>query len=645
MSRNNGSAMIIGLILAAFLAALALSFANRIGSNQVRVESDIAGSRALELAQTASTLKIAEIWSIFKTKNTLQRVPWLGGEDANGNGLIDPNEDVNFNGKLDGPAAPDFSDAGWTAMGTTGDTCTRVKVMGLSPIESWVDVRFTTWARVPDDLSGAYKSRKIQRTIRYALGPSHVFDYVYFANNYGWMYGTGLNLYGPMGANANLGFSGSPLVDGPLFAATNPTLGAAGIINGTAGFDTLAQYQALGATNPLYYPTNPAGPGFPYPIGYDGTQPHKTAQNLEDMPYLGDLAMYKNLAGAFIRPARADFGEAGGAVGGIVKQLSAPGLDPTNPANYKILIDKTYGYNGETGFMSNVTGGTVTTQDFTKPLDSSTGQGWKNGNVALVGTPQQPIVVLGPVVVSNDLVIKGTIAGQGTFYVGRNTHVVGDLTYKDAPQWTQNDANFNTTSATDKTKDAIGFGVKGNVVLGNYTDADTGADGWNSAVSYIKPPFTQSYTVDPTDAVIGYGNGTVGSKFSGDYTSKDGGMIYNDDNTSPGSANRAYYQSAFSKAYIKSIALAKPTNIQGIFYTNHYFGGRTNKMKLYGAMIARDEAIVTNTSADFLWDPRISKGALSTYINLFLPRAAVFDNVLWKESPADDATFNSPDWQ
>ena len=648
MTRSNGSALIIGLVMVAFLATVALSFASRIGANQLRVESDIAGSRALEMAQTASTLKIEQIWAQYKAKVTSQRIPWLAGEDLNGNGVLDSGEDANFNGVLDAAAAPTFSDADWTAFSTSGDTCTRVKVMAVGADGSWTDIRFTTWSRVQDDFHGNYNYRKIQRTVRYSLGAANVFDYVYFANNYGWMYGSGLYLYGPMGANANLGFSGCPVVDGPLFAASNPGLGAAGVVNGTAGFDTIAQYQTKGASDPLFHPTNPAGPGIPYAIGYDGTQPHKTAQTPENMPYLGDLSMYKGLAGAFIRPARPDLGESGGATGGIVKQLSAPGLDPTVAANYTTLINKTYGYNGETGFMSNVAGnGTVTTQNFTHPLDATAGQGWKNGNVALIGTPAQPIVILGPVVISNDLVIKGTITGQGTMYVGRNTHIIGDMTYKNSPQWTQNDPNFATpvtgTADVNKTKDGVGFGVKGNVVLGQYTDVDTGADSWGAAVSYIKPPFTAAYTADPSDAPIGYGNGTVGSQFSGDYTALDGGKYYNDDNTSPSTANRAYYQSAFSKAYINSVA-SKPTNLEGIFYTNHYFGGRTKDMKLYGAMIARDEAIVTDNTASFLWDPRVSKGALSTYINLFLPRAAIYGSLMWKESDADDANANSPDW-
>ncbi len=645
-SRNGrGTVLIIGLVLAALLAVLSMTFASRIGANQTRVEADIAASRALELAQTASTLKIATLWSQFKSKPTNLRVPWLGGEDANGNGVLDNGEDANANGQLDGPNAPSFSDAGWVAMGSNGDTCTRVSVAALGSDSSWTDIRFTTWSRVPDDLRGSYAYRKIQRTIRYALGAANVFEYAYFANNYGWMYGTNLNVFGPMGANANLGFAGTPFVDGTLYAASNPTLGAAGIVTGTAGFDNFAQYQVKGTGDPLLRPTNPAGPNTPYLGGYDGTQPHKTQQAQETMPFLGDLTMYMNLASGYVRPARNDLGETGGTSGSVVKQLSAPGLDPTNPANYTILIDKTYGYNSEPGFTSNVSGsGLVTQTNITKPLDITANSGWKNGNVALIGTPQQPLVILGPVVISNDLVIKGTITGQGTFYVGRNTHVVGDMTYKAPPAWIQNDPNFATTAMTNKTKDAVGFAVKGNVVMGNYTDADTNADGWSSATSYIKPPFTQTYPVDKTDNPIGYGDGSSTATFSGNYTAIDGGKFYNDDNTAPVVANRLYYQSSFSKAYIKSIALAKPTNVHGIFYTNHYFGGRVQNFKLFGAMVARDEAIVATGSASFIWDARSSRSALNTYINLYLPRAAVYATVMWKECPADDATTDSPDW-
>src|SRR5204862_2663947 len=58
--RNRGAALIIGFALVLILFALAFSFAGRLSANHQRLESDVAGERAYELAQTANTLKRSE---------------------------------------------------------------------------------------------------------------------------------------------------------------------------------------------------------------------------------------------------------------------------------------------------------------------------------------------------------------------------------------------------------------------------------------------------------------------------------------------------------------------------------------------------------------------------------------------------------
>lgn len=675
-----GSALIIGFAMVVLLSALAVAFASRMTSNQLRVESDIAGTRAYELAQTANTLKIQQVWADFKSKPTNQRVAWVGGEDINGNGALDPGEDVNNNGRLDPANAPNYQDSAWVP-GTAGDVCTRIKVLSIYK-HDWALVRFTTWARVTDDARGKSALRKIQRVVRFELGPASAFDYAYFANNYASISGQKLAMYGAVGANGNVDLSGNPLIDGSIFAAVNSDLGSLGVINGSARSDSLASYRGLASTDPNMRPANPTAepedknkngkldPGedsnnnglldnFAYVVGYDGLPALKTAQDQEAMPDFSNLDYYRELAQNYVRPVRPDLGEAGGTPGGIVKQLSAPGLDPTNPANYTALINGDYGFNGEPGFESQVSNGVVTHTNFTNKLDLLTPQ--KNGNVALIGTPAQPLVVLGPVVISSDLAIKGVMKGQGTIYTGRNTHVVGDLTYSDAPQWKQNDVNFATTAANNKQKDIVGFGVAGNVVFGDYTNADTNADQWNTVKGLISPPYTHkeylgtsqtkgfnllqlvAWLLNTLDGMNGYNN--ANGWFDGNYLGLDGGKYYNANGTVPLLGNnRAFYQSSFSKAYIHSIATTNPQNVHGIFYTQHFFGGRLNGMKLLGAMIARDEAIVTDNNGVFYYDPRISKQEPSTYINLFLPRTAALCVISTKDLNADDAVPTSPDW-
>lgn len=626
-----GSVLLLAMVFVSILMAFALAFATNLVGNENLMETEMAGTRALEIAQAAGGMKVMEMWPAYEAQRADQRVAWLTD------------------------AAPGYSDGGWVNFGP-GQTKTTVSVLGVNGIE-WVDLQINTLARVSDERRGETVTRRIQRVVRYGLGPSRVFNFVYFANNYGWMYGTPLYLYGAMGANGDLGFSGGPTVDGDLFAATNPDLGAAGEVNGTARHDTLDQYRNLGDADSLLRPTNPAwtedlngngilDPGedvngngkldeVEYKIGYDGKQTPFEHQDVIDMPYLGDLALYKSLSADYTRPPRPDLGEPGGTKGGIVKQLKAPGLDPTDPDNYKIIIDQTYGDDAnENGMYSTVNGqsgngnGDVEWHDIPNQLDS--GRQEANGNLALIGTEEQPIVIMGPVVVSNDLVIKGVVKGQGTFYTGRNLHIVGDLKYSDPPAWVQQDADWENTTQSNKTKDCVGYATRGSVVLGKYT---TNGDGWGTAKYYMKPPFTQSYVVDQSDALNGYVTGSDAQGrpiFHGDYTALDGGKRYDKLDQSQ-TASRRYYESSFSHQRIETMSSKKPETIQGIFYTNHYFGGRAMKMKLYGALITRDEGIVVNNYARFSYDPRIANGDLKTYIELFLPRRATLNSLLWKE--------------
>ncbi|HNR33177.1 MAG TPA: hypothetical protein PKI11_19965, partial [Candidatus Hydrogenedentes bacterium] len=56
-----------------------------------------------------------------------------------------------------------------------------------------------------------------------------------------------------------------------------------------------------------------------------------------------------------------------------------------------------------------------------------------DGNLFLVGTDYDPIVIRDKVAVNGDLVIKGPIKGRGQLLVRGNVYVMGDVTYADAP--------------------------------------------------------------------------------------------------------------------------------------------------------------------------------------------------------------------
>ncbi len=64
---------------------------------------------------------------------------------------------------------------------------------------------------------------------------------------------------------------------------------------------------------------------------------------------------------------------------------------------------------------------------------SQLAEGSHDGNLILVGTPQDPIRIDGTVAIDGDLVLSGPIQGAGQLLVRGNTYVVGDVTYADDP--------------------------------------------------------------------------------------------------------------------------------------------------------------------------------------------------------------------
>ncbi len=59
--------------------------------------------------------------------------------------------------------------------------------------------------------------------------------------------------------------------------------------------------------------------------------------------------------------------------------------------------------------------------------------GHYDGNLVLVGTESNPIILDGKVTVSGDVVIAGKVEGFGQVLAQNNAYVVGDVTYNDAP--------------------------------------------------------------------------------------------------------------------------------------------------------------------------------------------------------------------
>lgn len=86
--------------------------------------------------------------------------------------------------------------------------------------------------------------------------------------------------------------------------------------------------------------------------------------------------------------------------------------------------------------------------------------GYYDGNVILVGTDANPIVLDGEIAVNGDLILQGTVKGWGQFFVKGNTYLTGDVTYADAP------GKFG--EAADGSRNGLALVSGGNILMGDY---------------------------------------------------------------------------------------------------------------------------------------------------------------------------------
>lgn len=422
--------------------------------------------------------------------------------------------------------------------------------------------------------------RTVQEVVRYQLTTSPVFDYAYFVNNFGWLWGSSITSHGSVRANADFSTKHGPTINGDVYAAANPDLGAAGNVDGSWDSWTLSQYYSHAPDQAR--PGDPPSEAFTgdWPMGYDPeTSAYEQVSELP-MPYLGDLQWYETLA--------ADHGS-------------------TLKVKNKIVVDQVYDGPGPDGLSD--------TPD--------------DGMIVLEGTESEPLVIDGPVVVRGDVAIRGVISGQGTIYAGRNIHIAGPLTYVAPPEWDKPDSEPMEAVADNQDADMVGLAAKGNIILGDYT-----SDTWRSNVnSYIQPSFTAAYDTDPSDFDNGYDSDNDpgnGYRFNGDYTATDGSKKIN---SAGNVGDRRYFQSSSDQAF----RTLNPTNdveqVDAVCYTNHLFGGKTEKIQFNGSIIARDEAVIFENSAKFAWDIRLGSPLYDTArVSFALPQTLnVPITMYWRE--------------
>ncbi|MHC4473521.1 MAG: hypothetical protein ACYS99_21470, partial [Planctomycetota bacterium] len=415
----------------------------------------------------------------------------------------------------------------------------------------------------------------------------------YFINNFGWLWGSTITVNGSVRSNGNFSVQNAT-ANGDITASENEDIGAAGTVTGSSQSKTIEQYNSLYGTRAR--PTNPSAPpedvngndildpgedtngngkldDFEYQGGYDGESERFESQKPVDMPYLGDLSVYRDLATQ---------------QGGTLSQGET------------VLIDAVLGDDAE-----------------------------EDKSIILVGTEENPFVINGPVVVENDVVIRGVVKGRGTIYAGRNVHIVGNLTYDTPLVWPKPADNLEEMKANNANSDLMGLAAKGSVIIGDHTQG-----WWKSATDYYQsPPFTQSYVVDPSDAVNGYVTGTDSEgnpTFHGNYTALDGGE--KDADGGSGTVPRRFFESSFSDELVHAVAAdGYVTEINAILYTNHLLSGRIGATTFNGTIVSRDEALIYSGWVEMNYDARVRDDGYE-FIDIYLPRQPAYKILYWSQS-------------
>ena len=464
---------------------------------------------------------------------------------------------------------------------------------------------FATASRVTG--SGTPVSVTIAERVAFGVDRSKVFDYAYFVNNYGWFEGSTITANGGVRANGDMSLSQSPKVNGDVFAARNDELNVPGDIkNGTGTMDNKSTYRSTqyGTSNrarPLQKSSDDGGYNAPDTVTAADLE-HRLHRNLAeglDMPWISGLNEYISYG----QEAEMQSTLSQGGVYYIDNRLSNK-----NGENY--------GYYQGTGPSGNPS---------------------YPDNYALVleGTQANPIRLNGPVVVSNDVVIKGYVTGQGTIYSSRNIHIVGDIKYVNPPNWANKEA---ASGNGNSSKDLLCLAAKGNIVMGDCTAGSSWLDNTLKKV-LTQQPYVQPYACAQADdgswidGDIGYPK--LGkTKFEGNYTDTDGGSkvketpVYRQEKDRWGrlqnvldhytysvTTGRRYYDSVVAPNEIASRAKTAITQIDAVLYNNHGIFGKLGQCTINGSLVCRNEGMIFSGKLYLNWDYRLYSGSPENVMN------------------------------
>jgi hypothetical protein len=493
-----------------------------------------------------------------------------------------------------------------------------------------VTVRTVGWIDVNKDgsLDPGDPSKTVDTTYTFSLQRSQVFDYAYFVNNYGWWDGFSPSeavINGDVRANGDFNFTnGTPTVNGSVYAAQNQNLvpASTGLVNEAPYKWDDNTYQQMQAGNDGMIADNEnrwRQDYTPSVFGATGTSEYETYKDLT-FQSIGSVDSTSNsFTGSIL-------GDANGTDSWIRDNPNSNPTEtlldstPTQQVEMPDLSDLSFYQNLSSSYvdtMATYNDGTANPYynqgafvEVWNPNSNSYQMISTNGNISgsatITGTSQNPIIVHGPVTVSQDVVIKGVVSGQGTIYAGRNVHIVGSIIYNTKP-------NFQGTDPTaidnaNQKADLLALAARGSVIMG-----DTSQFSYSWPLQYMCPPFTLGRYDDNGNWIPPYD-------------------CYDTDST-----GMMLYQSVYGDAYIHSMS-EEINQFDAVLYTNFVGGGNIGTggqgMTFNGSLISKNEAMVVwSLPMRENYDSRIRERSLTQapLIDVNLPRSPSVTPASWQD--------------
>jgi hypothetical protein len=503
--------------------------------------------------------------------------------------------------------------------------------------------------------AGGNEKVVLQATMRFGILPAEVFDYSYFINHFGWWSGFSS---GRAKANGNVRANGHfDLLSGYFTCNGNPRLDpvsgevmdGGGIYSGGYVFPTGGSgYQGMASDAANRH-------------SYAGVDRAENDRAQIEMPNLNDPADLDN--------------------DGIVQEL--------NPY-YIELANGNYG--NPAGKVGIDTNGDGVLQSSEVVVNGAFGDDvGESGDLALVGSSANPVIIEGTVAVTNNLAITGVVQGKGAFYVGRNTYVGSGVTYKnqltarptynyptETPE--QYQSRVNQWKADNAGADMVAFMTVNNIVAGNHTTSSwqnyiTGSGGWlrdyrnngqeDVGVDGVFGDLTSSS--DPYQASEREGDGyftvviadEAGHQHQADLPIVGGdAQIPSGYHIVPGTGEDIDGDGQYGGTYSYSndigfdnsftgfhnlpggvsnygdFASSSVSRMDGVFYTNHALAGWfQGGCQFNGSVVARNESmILTSGEVTLNHDERLSSNYQDLMdMNMYVPLTKAYSTVSWED--------------